>query len=160
MTIALVDCNNFYASCERLFQPQLQGQPVIVLSNNDGCVVARSAEVKALGIPMGLPYFKIQHLVSRHRIQVFSSNYALYGDLSARVVEVLKRFSPAVEIYSIDEAFLRLDITGDIHRLLQLRLKLQSKVGRGYPYPWASPRLRYWQRWQWRLVKRKQAYFT
>ena len=109
--IALVDCNNFYASCERVFQPQLQDQPIIVLSNNDGCVVARSAEAKALGIAMGVPHFKIKHLVDRHRIRVFSSNYALYGDLSARVVEVLRQFSPAVEVYSIDEAFVRLDDT-------------------------------------------------
>ncbi len=114
MPLALVDCNNFYASCERVFQPQLQGQPIIVLSNNDGCVVARSAEVKALGVGMGVPLFKIQHLVSRHRIRVYSSNYALYGDLSARVVTVLRQFSPAVEVYSIDEVFLRLEDTGDI----------------------------------------------
>ncbi len=108
MTIALVDCNNFYVSCERVFQPYLRGQPVIVLSNNDGCVVARSPEVKALGVGMVVPYFKIQHLVSEHQIRVFSSNYALYGDLSRRVMKALDYFSDEVEIYSIDEAFLRL----------------------------------------------------
>jgi DNA polymerase V len=108
MTIALVDCNNFYVSCERVFQPCLWGQPVVVLSNNDGCVVARSPEVKALGVGMGVPYFKIQHLVTQHQIRVFSSNYALYGDLSRRVMQTLGYFSDEVEIYSIDEAFLLL----------------------------------------------------
>lgn len=105
---ALVDCNNFYASCEKLFNPQLKHQPVVVLSNNDGCVVARSAEVKALGIPMGVPWFKIQHEAKRHGIVAFSSNYELYADLSNRVVEVLSHFSPAIEVYSIDESFLEL----------------------------------------------------
>jgi DNA polymerase V len=100
MTIALVDCNNFYVSCERVFQPHLCGQPVVVLSNNDGCVVARSPEVKALGVGMGVPYFKIKHLVRQHRIRVFSSNYALYGDLSDRVMKTLSYFSPEVEVYS------------------------------------------------------------
>jgi DNA polymerase V len=100
MTIALVDCNNFYVSCERVFQPCLWGKPVVVLSNNDGCVVARSTEVKALGVGMGVPYFKIQHLVGQHQIRVFSSNYALYGDLSRRVMKALSYFSPEVEIYS------------------------------------------------------------
>jgi DNA polymerase V len=107
-SIALVDCNNFYVSCERVFQPQLNGKPVVVLSNNDGCVVARSPEVKALGVKMGVPLFKIQALVEHHKIQVFSSNYSLYGDLSQRVMTSLQQFSPAVEIYSIDEAFLLL----------------------------------------------------
>jgi DNA polymerase V len=108
MIIALVDCNNFYVSCERVFQPRLWGKPVIVLSNNDGCVVARSTEVKALGLGMGVPYFKIQHLVEQHQIRVFSSNYALYGDLSSRVMKTLRNFSDEVEVYSIDEAFLGL----------------------------------------------------
>ncbi|MBS1138748.1 MAG: rumB [Proteobacteria bacterium] len=103
---ALVDCNNFYASCEKLFNPALQNIPVVVLSNNDGCVVARSAEVKALGIPMGVPWFKIQEEAKRHGIVAFSSNYSLYADLSNRVVEVLSQFSPNVEVYSIDESFL------------------------------------------------------
>lgn len=107
---ALVDCNNFYASCERLFRPDLKTQPVIVLSNNDGCVVARSKEAKALGIKMGVPLFQIQQDVKRYGIQVFSSNYALYADLSSRVMRTLEALAPNVEIYSIDEAFL--DVTG------------------------------------------------
>jgi len=108
MIVALVDCNNFYVSCERVFQPKLWGKPVVVLSNNDGCVVARSPEVKALGVAMGVPFFKIAPLVREHDIQVFSSNYALYGDLSNRVMTTLEQFSPEVEIYSIDEAFINL----------------------------------------------------
>lgn len=107
MTVfALVDCNNFYASCEKLFNPKLKDTPVVVLSNNDGCVVARSAEVKALGIPMGVPWFKIQEEARRYGIVAFSSNYALYADMSNRVVEILSSFSPNIEVYSIDESFL------------------------------------------------------
>ncbi len=105
---ALVDCNNFYVSCERVFNPGLEGKPVIVLSNNDGCAVARSNEAKALGIKMAVPLFKIKELVERHNVQVFSSNYALYGDMSQRVMQTLTRFTPDLEIYSIDEAFLDL----------------------------------------------------
>lgn len=105
---ALADCNNFFASCERVFRPDLQGKPVIVLSNNDGCAVARSNEAKALGIKMGDPYFKIRHIVERHGVAVFSGNMALYGDMSQRVRWVLEEFAPAVEVYSIDEAFLDL----------------------------------------------------
>ncbi len=102
---ALIDCNNFYASCERAFRPELKGRPVVVLSNNDGCIIARSNEAKAVGVPMGSPYYKCRGQLKRHRVEVFSSNYALYGDLSARVMGVLTRFCPGVEIYSIDEAF-------------------------------------------------------
>lgn len=105
---ALVDCNNFYASCEKMFDPTLKDKPVVVLSNNDGCVVARSAEVKALGIPMGVPWFKIQQEAKRYGIVAFSSNYALYADMSNRVVEILASFSPSIEVYSIDESFLEL----------------------------------------------------
>jgi len=105
---ALVDCNNFYASCERVFAPRLEGRPVIVLSNNDGCVVAASREAKTLGIDLGFPYFKQQEFCTRHGVRVFSSNYALYGDFSHRVMEVLRGFEPEVEVYSIDEAFLLL----------------------------------------------------
>jgi DNA polymerase V len=108
-TFALVDCNNFYVSCERVFNPKLWNIPVVVLSNNDGCVVARSPEVKALGIPMGMPLFKIKHEVEKHNIKVMSSNYALYGDMSHRVMQVLAQFSPDLEVYSIDEAFLGFD---------------------------------------------------
>lgn len=107
--IALVDCNNFYASCERLFQPKLKHRPVVVLSNNDGCVVARSNEAKAVGIPMGIPLFKAQENINKYQVAVFSSNYTLYGDLSRRVMETLKTFTPRLEVYSIDEAFLDLD---------------------------------------------------
>src|SRR5215510_7256547 len=104
---ALIDCNNFYVSCERLFQPTLLGKPVVVLSNNDGCVIARSDEAKALGIPMGLPAFKLADLAKEHSIEVYSSNYTLYGDLSARVMTALTQWTPEVEVYSIDEAFLK-----------------------------------------------------
>ena len=104
--VALVDCNSFYASCEQVFRPDLIGKPVIVLSNNDGCVVARSAEAKALGIEMGVPLFQIKPLVAKHKVAVFSSNYTLYGDMSNRVVQVLGQFSPELENYSIDESFL------------------------------------------------------
>ncbi len=106
---ALIDCNNFYVSCERVFRPDLEERPVAVLSNNDGCIVARSAEVKALGVPMGAPYFKVRGILTAHGVEVFSSNYELYGDMSARVMSVLSRFSPDVEVYSIDEAFIGLN---------------------------------------------------
>ena len=103
---ALVDCNNFYASCERVFLPHLKNKPVIVLSNNDGCVIARSNEAKALGIKMGIPAYQIEEQVRKHDIAVFSSNYTLYGDMSGRVMHILQSFVPEMEIYSIDEAFL------------------------------------------------------
>ena len=106
---ALVDCNNFYASCEKLFRPDLAGRPVVVLSNNDGCIVARSAEAKALGIPMGAPEFKLRSQLQELNVAVFSSNYALYGDISARVTGILEQYCPQVEPYSIDESFMRLD---------------------------------------------------
>lgn len=107
---ALADCNNFFVSCERVFRPDLNGKPVIVLSNNDGCTISRSNEAKALGIKMGDPYFKVKDLAERCGVAVFSSNYALYGDMSRRVQEVLRSYAPAVEQYSIDEAFL--DLSG------------------------------------------------
>src|SRR6056300_451766 len=106
--IALVDCNSFYVSCERLFNPKIKNVPVIVLSNNDGCVISRSTEAKQIGIKMGEPYFKVKHLVKKNNVAVFSSNYALYGDISRRVMTVLKKFSSRIEYYSIDEAFLDL----------------------------------------------------
>mgnify|MGYP006176053375 CR=1 FL=1 len=106
---ALVDCNNFYASCERVFQPNLNGKPIVILSNNDGCIISRSDEAKALGIPMGAPEFKIRDQIKQHNIKVFSSNYALYGDLSSRVMAILGQFTPNIEVYSIDEAFLNFD---------------------------------------------------
>jgi DNA polymerase V len=110
--LALVDCNNFYVSCERVFRPDLMGRPVAVLSNNDGCIVSRSQEVKALGIKMGVPVYQVRHLIKQHHIQLFSSNYSLYGDLSARVMSVLEEFAPNLEVYSIDEAFLELTGVG------------------------------------------------
>lgn len=108
--IALVDCNNFYVSCERVFNPKLEGKPVVVLSNNDGCAVARSNEVKALGVKMGEPWFKLKDLARQHGIIAYSSNYALYADMSNRVMRILSGFSPDQEVYSIDECFL--DLTG------------------------------------------------
>lgn len=108
--IALVDCNNFYVSCERVFRPDLHNKPVAVLSNNDGCIVARSQEVKDLGIKMAVPVYQVQHLIKRHNIRLFSSNYALYADMSERVMQCLEPYSPQVEVYSIDESFL--DLTG------------------------------------------------
>ncbi len=105
---ALVDCNNFYASCERVFNPRLEGRAVVVLSNNDGCVVARSNEAKALGIGMGVPAFKVKGIIEENGVEVFSSNYALYADMSHRVMQTLSAFTPDMEIYSIDEAFLSL----------------------------------------------------
>ncbi|MBK5013326.1 translesion error-prone DNA polymerase V subunit UmuC [Pantoea sp. S62] len=105
---ALVDVNSFYASSETVFRPDLRGKPVLVLSNNDGCDIARSAEAKALAIPMWAPYFKLRDGIRRHRIDVFSSNYALYADMSNRVMTTLEQMAPSVEVYSIDEAFLEL----------------------------------------------------
>lgn len=106
--LALIDCNNFYASCERVFRPDLEGKAIVALSSNDGCVIARSNEAKALGIPMGVPVFKIRSLVKENKVQLFSSNFVLYGDMSARVMATLSNFSAQMEIYSIDEAFLNL----------------------------------------------------
>ena len=106
--IALIDCNSFYVSCERLFNPKIRNKPVVVLSSNDGCIISRSNEAKALGIKMGEPYFKAKDIILKNNVHVFSSNYSLYGDLSRRVMRTLKRFNSEIEIYSIDEAFLDL----------------------------------------------------
>ena len=103
---ALVDCNNFYASCERVFNPKLIDKPIVILSNNDGCVISRSNEAKALGVPMGAPAFKYDLLFKKHKVYVFSTNFPLYGDMSIRVMNILSSYSPNIEIYSIDEAFL------------------------------------------------------
>jgi len=129
---ALVDCNNFYASCERVFRPDLEGKPIVVLSNNDGCIVARSNEVKALGVAMASPYFKNRDLLRRHGGHVFSSNYELYADLSARVMTVLSGFSPDVEVYSIDEAFLSMDGQQDLGTYART-LRTQVKRWTGIP---------------------------
>jgi len=129
---ALVDCNNFYASCERVFQPKFNGKPVAILSNNDGCVISRSNEAKAVGIPMGAPAFQIKDLIREKNVQIFSSNYALYGDLSNRVMKILGQFTPNLEIYSIDEAFLNFDGMHilDYHDYgLQMKRRVQKWVG-------------------------------
>ena len=128
---ALVDANNFYASCEKLFDPTLAGKPVVVLSNNDCCVVARSAEAKALGIAMGVPWFKIRESAQRAGVEAFSSNYELYADMSNRVVEILGHFSPSVEVYSVDESFLLLDgIPGDLSAYGEIiRERIQHWLG-------------------------------
>lgn len=130
---ALIDCNNFYTSCERVFNPRLVGKPVVVLSNNDGCVIARSNESKRLGITMGAPLFKIQELIERERVEVFSSNYTLYGDMSRRVMETLETFTPAVETYSIDEAFLNLSGIAHEGTLTDLGHKIRDRV-----YKWTG----------------------
>ncbi len=109
----LIDCDNFYVSCERIFRPDLRNKPVLVLSNNDGCIVSRSNEVKELGVKMGTPYFKIKDLASKNDIHVFSSNYSLYADISRRIVRVLESFSQDIEVYSIDESFLKLPMDED-----------------------------------------------
>ena len=123
---ALIDCNNFYASCERVFNPVLRGKPIVVLSNNDGCVIARSNEAKACGIPMGAPAFEYKQTFERYDIHVFSANFTLYGDLSNRVMTILSNYSPEQEIYSIDECFLKLTgITGDLR---EYGLKMRKQV--------------------------------
>jgi DNA polymerase V len=127
--IALVDCNNFYASCERVFTPKLANKPVIVLSNNDGCVIARSNEVKALGVKMGEPAFKLKDRIAQHNINVFSTNFALYGDLSNRVMTVLKTEVSKMEVYSIDEAFLDFSDYADVPRGVAIKKKVQQWTG-------------------------------
>lgn len=136
---ALVDCHNFYVSCERVFRPDLEKRPVVVLSNNDGCIIARSNEAKILGIPMGAPLFSVKDIIRRYNIEVFSSNYALYGDLSRRVMSVIQDSFPDMEIYSIDEAFIDLKSIKPSSRLERLeslvkslRCKLGIGVGIGY----------------------------
>ena len=137
---ALVDCNNFYASCERVFNPKLEGKPIVVLSNNDGCIVARSNEAKALGIPMGAPYFKYKDVIKRNNVEVFSSNYTFYGDMSARVMTSLRSIVGEIEIYSIDEAFLDVsefyycnleDTAKEIKKLVQQWTGIPISIGIG-----------------------------
>jgi DNA polymerase V len=123
--LALVDCNNFYCSCERVFRPDLKKTPIVVLSNNDGCVVSRSAEAKELGIKMGQPWFQLKDLANEHNVLAFSSNYALYADLSNRVMNILGTFSPRTETYSIDECFV--DLTG-MPRLRDISYQMREKV--------------------------------
>ena len=128
---ALVDCNNFYASCERVFEPKLEGRPIVVLSNNDGCIIARSNEAKALGIKMGVPYFKLKNLITQNGVVVKSSNYPLYGDMSSRVMRIIGEYSPVQEVYSIDESFidlmrLPLNLMDHMH---SLRRRVKSWTG-------------------------------
>lgn len=127
-----MDCNNFYASCERVFNPALNGKPIVVLSNNDGCVIARSNEAKALGIKMSVPAYQIKNLVSSHEVAVFSSNYTLYGDMSGRVMSILAGLAPELEVYSIDEAFINLDGIQDI-QLLGTKIVNKVTCGTGIP---------------------------
>ena len=131
MHIALIDVNNFYVSCERVFNPSLAGKPVVVLSNNDGCCVARSNEVKALGVRMGVPWFQVKALAKEHGIVAYSSNYTLYADMSNRVMSLLSQYSPAIEVYSIDEAFLDLsNMEGDLTAYSQhMRARIQKWLG-------------------------------
>ncbi|MEN9449721.1 MAG: hypothetical protein RJA83_335 [Pseudomonadota bacterium] len=124
---ALADCNNFYVSCERVFNPALEKQAIIILSNNDGCIISRSNEAKALGIPMGAPVFKYRDLIRRGKIKCFSSNYALYGDMSQRVMNSLRRLCPDMEVYSIDEAFFKLDHFS-YHDLSTYLLDIRQKI--------------------------------
>lgn len=127
---ALIDCNNFYASCERVFNPNLQGKPIAILSNNDGCVISRSDEAKAIGLPMGAPIFKWEGFCKLHNIKVLSSNYPLYGDLSTRVMSILEQFTPNVEVYSIDEAFIEFNnLEEDIDFGLQIRQRILKWTG-------------------------------
>ncbi|MCV9926399.1 Y-family DNA polymerase [Flavobacterium sp. LS1R49] len=131
---ALVDCNNFYASCQRVFEPHLIGKPVVILSNNDGCVIARSDEAKLAGVPMGAPAFKFEALFKEKNIYVYSSNYALYGDMSNRVMNMLRTYTPDIELYSIDEAFLK--FSGfELFDLNELGLDMRKKITRGTGIP-------------------------
>lgn len=131
---ALVDCNNFYASCERVFRPELRGKPIVVLSNNDGCVIARSNEAKALGIPMGAAAYLFEKTFIENNINVFSSNYALYGDMSARVMNLLATYTPDIEVYSIDEAFLKFE-GFDYINLQEYGLKIVKTVTKSTGIP-------------------------
>ena len=129
---ALIDGNSFYASCERVFRPDLQDRPVVVLSNNDGCVVTLTAEAKALGLRRGVPFFQVKDLIRRHQVAVFSSNYELYGDMSARMMATIASLVPAVEVYSIDECFA--DLSG-LNDLTALGLKIRERVGQWVGIP-------------------------
>jgi DNA polymerase V len=131
---ALIDCNNFYASCQRVFEPHLRNKPIVILSNNDGCVIARSNEAKALGIPMGAPAFEYKKIFEENKIFVYSSNYALYGDMSSRVMNILSTYSPEIEIYSIDEAFLKFK-GFEMFDLEEIGLDMQRTVTKGTGIP-------------------------
>ena len=131
----LVDCNNFYCSCERVFNPELRTQPVVVLSNNDGCIIARSNEAKALGIEMGMPFYQAKELLEREKVAVFSSNYTLYGDMSRRVMMLLSEFTPELTQYSIDEAFIDLTGMGGGEALRDYGKRIVRTIGKGTGIP-------------------------
>lgn len=135
MFFGLADCNNFYCSCERVFHPELRDKPVVVLSNNDGCVVARSEESKRLGIKMGVPFYQVRELLEKNDVAVFSSNYNLYGDMSRRVMSMLSSFFPKINVYSIDEAFLDLSEIKDIESIAELSRKAVKLINRGVGIP-------------------------
>ena len=125
----LADCNNFYCSCERVFPPDLRNKPLVVLSNNDGCVIARSEESKALGIQMGAPFYQVKELLEKNEVAVFSSNYNLYGDMSRRVMSLLSTYTPKLDIYSVDEAFLDLSGMGDADQLIPYCKRMVKSIG-------------------------------
>ena len=130
--IGIIDCNNFYVSCERLFNPESIGRPTVVLSNNDGCVIARSQEAKDLGIKMGEPFFKSREFMDQHRFCVYSSNYNLYGDMSDRVMSVIKKYADQVEVYSIDECFCDFTSVPDdelLDTLMMINEEVKKQVG-------------------------------
>ena len=129
---ALVDCNNFFASCERVFNPKLRGKPIVVLSNNDGCVISRSNEAKTLKIPMGAPAFKFSHIFEKHNVKVFSTNFTLYGDMSSRIMQILRNFTTQLEAYSIDEAFL------DLHEIPTKSLEVYCRMISDTVYKWTG----------------------
>ena len=131
----LADCNNFYCSCERVFHPDLRNKPVVVLSNNDGCVIARSEESKSLGIKMGEPFYQVKELLEKNDVAVFSSNYNLYGDMSRRVMSLLSTYTPKLDIYSIDEAFLDLSGMGDANYLIKYSKEMVKAIGKGTGIP-------------------------
>lgn len=131
----LADCNNFFVSCERVFRPDLRDKPVVVLSNNDGCIIARSNESKALGLQMGDPFFKVRTLLEKHQVAVFSSNYTLYGDMSRRVMSLLSAYTPRLDIYSIDEGFLDLTGRGDAGQVRSYGLQIVRRIGQGTGIP-------------------------
>ena len=135
MFFGLADCNNFYCSCERVFHPELRDKPVVVLSNNDGCVVARSEESKRLGVKMGVPFYQVRELLEKNGVAVFSSNYNLYGDMSRRVMSMLSSFFPKINVYSIDEAFLDLSEIKDVESIAELSRKAVKLINRGVGIP-------------------------
>ncbi|RLZ08069.1 Y-family DNA polymerase [Faecalibacter macacae] len=132
---ALIDCNNFYVSCERIFNPTLSNQAVVVLSNNDGCVISRSEEAKQLGIPMGAPFFQYKSLFQKNNVKIFSSNYALYADISERVMNILNKYTPDIEVYSIDESFLKFNGYDDFFNIEKIAHQIKQEILKGVGVP-------------------------